>query len=54
MCISQNCTGRIYEGTGHFEPLPTNVDKTLGLVAHQYIILQIARELSPAQALKYD
>ena len=32
----------------------TTKEESVGLVAHQHIILQIAKELSPAQALKYD
>ena len=32
----------------------TNKDESVGLVAHQHIILQMAKELSPMQALKYD
>ena len=32
----------------------TTKDESVGLVAHQHIILQMAKELSPAQALKYD
>ena len=32
----------------------TTKDESVGLVAHQYIILQMAKELGPTQALKYD
>ena len=32
----------------------TTKDESVGLVAHQHIILQMAKELSPTQALKYD
>ena len=32
----------------------TTKDESIGLVAHQHIILQMAKELSPTQALKYD
>ena len=32
----------------------TTKDESVGLVAHQHIILQMAKELSTTQALKYD
>ena len=32
----------------------TTKDESIGLVAHLHIILQMAKELSPTQALKYD
>ena len=32
----------------------TTKDKSVELVAHQHIILQMAKELSTTQALKYD
>ena len=32
----------------------TTEEELVGLVAHQHIILQIPKEFSPAQALKYN
>ena len=32
----------------------TTKDESIGLVAHQHIILQMVKELSPTQALKYN